>query len=108
MLRGVHRAVTVVKPQCEVDRSEVTRTDLTDFELAASVFRAPIGLLPDCQRYGSYRAVARSSATERAMRLLRSELQPLWAWRCRLSGWRLKLRPCDCWLPRATTVRGLG
>ena len=48
------------------------------------------------------------SSTERAMQLLRSELQPPSAWRRRPSDWRLRLRPCGCWLVRHTTVGGQG
>src|SRR6202040_1047139 len=45
-------------------------------------------------------------STERAMQLLRSELQLPSALRRRPSDWRLRLRPCGCWLVRRTTVRG--
>ena len=49
-----------------------------------------------------------SSSSERALQLLRSELQPPSAWRRRPSGWRLALQPCGCWLAWHTTVRGQG
>jgi hypothetical protein len=47
-------------------------------------------------------------STERAMQLLRSELQLPSAWRHRPSDSRPRLRPCDSWLVRHTTVRGRG
>jgi hypothetical protein len=47
-------------------------------------------------------------STERAIQLLRSELQPRSRARRRPSGWRLQFRPCDCWLVWHTTVRDRG
>src|SRR6202043_775728 len=55
-----------------------------------------------------YNALFICSSTERAMQLLRSELQPPSAWRRRPRGWHLRLRPCGCWLVWHTTVPGRG
>src|SRR6266567_2889499 len=49
-----------------------------------------------------------SSSTERALRLLRSELQPLSVWKRKRRDWLRRLRPCGCWLVRHNSVRGRG
>src|SRR6267378_3611220 len=49
-----------------------------------------------------------SSPTERALQLLRSELQPLSVWKRRRRDWLRRLRPYGYWLVWHTSVRGRG
>src|SRR6266404_4332252 len=99
-MRKLISLLVVLVPSCEENRR---RRRLMPAErpstLPSVAFEFPMTV---------YKALFISSSTERAMRLLRSELQPPLAWRRTPRGWRPRLRPCGCWLVSHTNVRGRG